>query len=111
MSGGAQPYRKGAAFERVVAKDLRSLGSLVVRNAGSKGDPDASAFDLVSIIASKAALVECKLSGRLDPAPKKKLIEAAKSCGATAVLAKPDKLIKGRIEYVQLYAPPVPVIE
>jgi Holliday junction resolvase len=103
MSGGAQPYRKGAAFERVVARQLRMLGCLVVRNAGSKGDPDAAAFDLVSIISGHPSLVECKLNGRLDPGPKKRLIDAARHCGAVAVLAKPSKKNKGEIDFVQLW--------
>jgi len=103
MSGGAQPYRKGAAFERVVARDLRSLGCLVIRNAGSKGDPLAAAFDLVSINGGNPSLIECKLNGRLDPEPKKRLIVAAKACGAMAILAKPGKAKGDPILYVQLW--------
>lgn len=110
-TGGRQPYRKGALFERQVAAWLRGLGCLVVRATGSKGDPESSAFDLVSIIASEATLVECKLNGRLDPEPRRKLIEAARKCGAKAVLAKPDKKRKGVIVFDQLYAPERPLLE
>lgn len=103
MTGGRQPYRKGAAFENETARYLRSLGALVVRNTGSKGDPLAAAFDLVSILpGAQVSLVECKLSGRLDPAPRKALIETATKYGVQAVLAKRGKS-KGEIAFVTLW--------
>lgn len=106
MTGGRQPYRKGAAFENRVAAYLRDMGVLVTRNAGSKGDPLAAAFDLVMIsgkpsVAPRVSLIECKLSGRLDPEPKRKLVETARAYGALAVLARPGKK-RGEIEFVQL---------
>ena len=113
MSGGANPYRKGSAFERQVAAYLRELGCLVTRNTGSKGDPLAAAFDLVAIVRRNGdqsgpgllipgvSLIECKLNGRFYPGPRKKLIETAQKYGVMAVLAKRGKK-RGTIEFVQL---------
>ena len=99
VSGGAQPTAR-APPSSAWSPETYAPSAAWSSGAGSKGAAEQVPFDLVSIIASRASLVECKLNGRLDPGPKKKLIEAAKSCGALAVLAKPGKLVT--IEYVQL---------
>lgn len=105
-SGGAGPYRKGAAFENRTAALLRRRGLLVTRNAGSKGDPLQSAFDLVAIEPAQLGtgvwvhLVECKVDGRMRKADRERLVKVADDYGALPILAYPDD--KNDIRFIDL---------
>jgi Holliday junction resolvase len=75
--------QRGDYFERQVKATLEFHGWLVVRSAGSKGP-----FDLVAIRHGKTPmLVQCKLSGRIDPHERAATLESAHGAGARAVVA------------------------
>lgn len=75
--------QRGDYFERQVRDTLEEHGWLVTRAAGSHGP-----YDLVALRHDKTpALVECKISGRIDPAERTALLDAAELAGARAVVA------------------------
>lgn len=75
--------QRGDYFERQVVLTLRAHGWIVVRSAGSLG-----VADLVALRKGNTpTLVSCKLGGRIGPAERAALVEAADLAGARAVLA------------------------
>jgi Holliday junction resolvase len=75
--------QRGDYFERQVRDTLAQHGWLVIRSAGSLG-----IADLVALRHDKTpALVSCKISGRIDPAERTALLDAAELAGARAVVA------------------------
>lgn len=92
--GGGAPYRKGAAYENACMDVLQLAGWVCVRSAGSHTPMDIMAAkrgarrnghtlpDYPDLL-----LVQCKLGGRLRPAEKAELLEAADRACATAILA------------------------
>lgn len=74
---------RGDYLERQVKRTLTDLGWTVVRAAGSHG-----VADLVALRAgSTPLLVSCKLNGRIGPAERADLLNAATASGARAILA------------------------
>lgn len=84
MSGGASNRQRGDYFERQVRDALTRYGWLVVRPGGSRGPADLVALR----DGSTPLLVQCKLSGRIDPAERRALRDAAEYAGARAIVAK-----------------------
>jgi Holliday junction resolvase len=82
MTGGAAPYRKGAAFERDVRAYYERLGWVVTRQPKSQ-----SPYDLVALKNGKAHLVQCKTNGKLSKADRALLFEVAFRVPAIPVLA------------------------
>jgi len=93
-------YANGARFERKVAGLLRDDGYLVVRSAGSHGEPD-----LVALKPGQVVLVQCKTSGRLDPGEWNAFHEAAEAVGALPLLA--HRPAPGKVVYWRLTGPKV----
>lgn len=75
--------QRGDYFERQVRDTLAEHGWLVIRSAGSLGVADlwAARHDKTLM------LVSCKISGRIDPAERTALLDAAELAGARAVVA------------------------
>lgn len=97
-------YRRGRKFEWDVRDDLADNGYAVVRAAGSKGD---TKVDLVAFKPGQQLLVQCKGSGRCDPAEWDRLYEVAGWVGAVPLLAEKAGRGKG-IAYTRLLGPKVP---
>lgn len=75
--------QRGDYFERQVKATLEAYGWVVIRAAGSHGP-----FDLVAMRRGNTpTLVECKLSGRIDPAERTAILDAADLGGCRAVVA------------------------
>jgi len=75
--------QRGDYFERQVRDTLTAHGWLVIRSAGSLG-----VADLVALRKGNTpTLVSCKLSGRIDPAERTAILDAADHAGARAVVA------------------------
>jgi Holliday junction resolvase len=100
-------YRRGADFERTVAKRLIADGYWVVRAAGSHGKADLVAIKLASLnpLRCHVVLVQCKLTGPggVPPAEWNEIWEVANRIGAIPVVA--HKPARGRIEYLRLVGP------
>jgi len=62
-------YQAGATFERRVKSYFESNDYVVFRSAGSR-----SPADLICLKAGEVILVQCKISGRLTPLEKQKLM-------------------------------------
>lgn len=75
--------QRGDYFERQVRDTLRAHGWLVIRSAGSLGVADIVALRK----GNTPALVSCKLGGRIGPAERTALLDAADLAGARAVVA------------------------
>src|SRR4029453_12163882 len=74
--------QRGDYFERQVRDTLAGHGYRVTRAAGSRGP-----YDLVALRADKSpALIQCKLSGRIDPAERVALCDAAEMAGGRALV-------------------------
>jgi len=83
--------QRGDYFERQVKAALQLAGWFVIRAAGSHG-----IADLVALREGrKPLLVSCKLNGRIGPAERADLLEAARSAGGRAILATRPR--RGRI--------------
>lgn len=87
-------YRAGADFERRVQRALESLGYKVVRSAGSR-----SPTDLVAMRRGCTVCIQCKKSGRLDPAEWDLFYRFCREAGAVPVMAQKAN---GGIEYYVL---------
>lgn len=75
--------QRGDYFERQVRDTLRAHGWVVVRSAGSLG-----VADLVALRKGNTpTLVSCKLGGRIGPAERTAILDAADMAGARAVVA------------------------
>jgi Holliday junction resolvase len=75
--------QRGDYFEYQTRDALRAVGWFVIRAAGSKG-----IADLVALRAGNTPLlVSCKLSGRIGPAERQSLLDAAYEAGAKPVVA------------------------
>jgi Holliday junction resolvase len=75
--------QRGDYFERQVVLTMRAHGWVVVRSAGSLG-----VADLVALRKGNTpTLVSCKLGGRIDPAERTAILDAADIAGARAVVA------------------------
>jgi Holliday junction resolvase len=84
--------QRGDYFERQVRDTLAANGWLVIRSAGSLG-----IADLVALRKGHAPrLVSCKLGGRIDPAERTALLDAADAAGADALVAWKPK--RGRVD-------------
>jgi Holliday junction resolvase len=79
--------QRGDYFERQVVLTMRAHGWVVVRSAGSLG-----VADLVALRKGNTpTLVSCKLGGRIDPAERTAILDAADIAGARAVVAMRPK--------------------
>lgn len=100
-------YRRGAVFERDVAKRLVGDGYWVVRAAGSHGKADLVAIKIASLdpLRCHAVLVQCKLTGPggVPPAEWNELWAVSVRIGAIAVVA--HKPARGKVEYLRLIGP------
>lgn len=75
--------QRGDYFERQAKATLEAHGWEVVRSAGSLG-----AYDLVALRRGNTpTLVSCKLGGRIGPAERTAILDAADRAGARAVVA------------------------
>jgi len=75
--------QRGDYFERQVKLTLEAHGWLVYRSAGSHG-----AADLVAMRhGNTVTLVQCKISGRIDPGERTALLDEADPSGGRAVVA------------------------
>lgn len=91
MPGGKSARQRGDYFERQVRTALQLAGWFVIRAAGSHGPAD-----LVALRAQrKPLLVSCKLNGRLGPAERQELLDAARAAGGRPVLATRPR--RGRV--------------
>lgn len=92
-SGGAGPYRRGAAFENRVARAYRKAGHIAQRSPKS-----ASPFDLICIRPEGTVeLVQAKLGGYMPPRDRNELIELAAAHNVTPLLVwKDNGLIRRR---------------
>ena len=96
MTGGAGPYRKGAAFERTTARHYESNGWLVTRSPGSK-----SPYDLVCLKKDQTPhLVQAKTNGKISKTERALLFEVAFRVPAIPVLAYKNG---AKIELVNLF--------
>lgn len=75
-------YRRGAEFERAVAKDLEKYGFVTVRSAGSH-----KPADVVAMKAGETLAIQCKRDGVLRPDEWNKFYCWAAVAGATPILA------------------------
>lgn len=83
--GGAAPYRKGAAHERLVKADLVERGFFALRSPQS-GSP----IDILAVgdgFAGHILWVQCKLANYIRPAEKQAVIDLAREHGGYAILA------------------------
>lgn len=71
-------YKRGANFERAAKKKLEELGFFVVRAAGSHGVADLIAFHPEPSSSLRPMLIQCKLTGKLGPKEKERLISICK---------------------------------
>lgn len=75
--------QRGDYFERQVKLTLEAHGWVVLRSAGSLG-----VADLVALRKGNTpTLVSCKLGGRIDPAERVAILDAADMAGGRAVVA------------------------
>lgn len=85
--------QRGDYFERQTRDALRAAGWFVIRAAGSKG-----VADLVALRAGQAPLlVSCKLGGRVPPAERQALWDAAELGGGRPVVALRET--RGRVHF------------
>ena len=76
-------YARGANFERKVKELWEDRGYFVVRSAGSKGP-----VDLVAIAYEyRPILIQCKLTGMITAAEKKRLRELGEDYNCDTVIA------------------------
>ena len=92
---GRSQYRRGVRFEHTTLYDLRSNGYYAQRTPGSRG-----VADVMAVKRGQVLLVQCKISGNLDPAPWNDLYDAAWLCGAIPVMAEKDA--PGSLRYWRL---------
>jgi Holliday junction resolvase len=76
-------YASGRRFEYRVRNDLRRMGFVVVRSAGSK-----TPIDLIAISKGELWFIQCKANGVLSGTEKEKLCGLAAMVGALPRLAK-----------------------
>jgi Holliday junction resolvase len=98
--------QRGDYFERQVMATLKAHGWVVYRSAGSHGAADlvAGRYD------RKPVLIQCKISGRIDPAERTALLDEAEQAGWRAVVALRPK--GGRVQLsaiIRGYARLVPI--
>lgn len=79
--------QRGDYFERQVKDTLTAHGWIVVRSAGSLGIADLVALRK----GNTPTLVSCKLGGKIGPAERTALMDAADMAGARAVVAMRPK--------------------
>lgn len=89
--GGSLPYKKGAAWERVIRDHYEIHDWIAVRQPKSQ-----SPFDIMAIRGTTRHLVQCKLAGKIPRKEKEELLEMSSKFGFRAVLAWRDKGIKLR---------------
>jgi hypothetical protein len=94
-------YARGANFERQVKADLEGKGYLVIRAAGSHGIMDLVAFKSRWTDEGAIWFIQAKLNGKLSPAERRELFEAAFSRNAWAVIVSRPK--RGVILYERLF--------
>jgi Holliday junction resolvase len=75
-------YRTGRDFEHRVRDLLERNGYLVLRSAGSK-----TKIDLACFKPGEALFVQCKRDGRISPAERASIVEAAAWIDAVPVVA------------------------
>ena len=76
------PYQTGRAFENRVVEHFRGLGYFALRSPGSK-----SKIDVIAIKPFRVLFIQCKRTGKLDPAEWNELFTIASTCGAIPLLA------------------------
>ncbi len=87
---GAAAYRKGAAYENEVKKELERHGYVVVRTAGSHSETDLWASKVWFCNGRSYTIllfVQCKIGNYIRPSEKLALKEKARKAGAFAILA------------------------
>ena|SRR5258708_27510120 len=92
-SGGAGPYRRGAAFERHVQQVLESRGWNTLRAAGSKGPFDIVAWPGNTATFTKApgvVFIQCKRNGQLLPSERDKMTRAIYGIQVYLYVVVPD---------------------
>ena len=85
-------YKRGADFERKVAKDLEKYGYVTIRSAGSH-----SPADIVAMGHGRAVCVQCKRDGRLDPDEWNAFFDWCGMANATPVMAGMGTRVTGII--------------
>lgn len=97
---GASAYRLGAVFQRTVAEHLRAREWFVVISGGS-----LTVADIIAIRRGVVLIIQCKRTGRLDPAEWNALVEVAQTHGVHAILARQRA---GAVEMLRLTGPRIP---
>lgn len=82
---GAAPAQAGTRFERRCLDLLREAGYWAFRSPASK-----SPIDIIAVRPGRVLFVQCKVNGRLDPAPWNELFELSQRYGARPVLVERD---------------------
>lgn len=90
-------YTKGAYFERRVKEHLERCGWWAIRAAGSHG-----VADIVAALYGEWQLIQCKVDGKIGPAERKKLRDAAELTGGRPMLAWRSK--RGEISFKRVEA-------
>lgn len=89
--GGRSNRERGDYFERQAKAALEVHGWLVIRSAGSYGVADLVALRADDEGRPVALLVSCKISGRIGPAERMALLDAARQTGALPRVAMRPK--------------------
>jgi len=95
-------YRRGRRLEYLVRDKLTELGYFAIRAAGSKG-----LVDVVGIGHDKILFVQCKRSGVISSEEWNALLNLARACKASPILARRPKSGRG-VEFVRLLTPRAP---
>ena len=107
--GGARNPQAGNRFELRSLSLLRAAGWWAQRSPASKSPLDLIAIRPVPLLPAAALVlfIQCKVDGRLDPAPWNELYELARKYGAVPVLVERNST--GReVTWWELTAPKPP---
>ena len=87
-------YSRGRAFEYRVRDDMQARGYVTVRSPGSH-----TPVDVYCVKPGEVVFVQCKTSGRMDPAEWNAFLDLCEYAGAVPVLAEREgrKLVYRRI--------------
>ena len=82
VRGGANLYRRGADFERVLVRDLQRRGFVAWRTPGSR-----SPVDVIALAAARAVLVQAKRDGRITDEEQQAIQQLVRQLGAIGLIA------------------------